>query len=318
MLHRFSNMSIYIHRTYALRVGDRIADSVNRGPFAFYVTIRPSGVERPMKNNRLAVLIFLIPMAVWSMGSSDSEQTDNIGIEPAQEQPRQDDLLTLAGSGNAAGVESLLKVDVDLNQTDENGRSALHAVAESGNADIAAILLSRGISIDIQDKNGKTPLLLAVESSSIDVIELLADAGADIGLTDSSGQTPASAAMMKSTEVLAALVNEDNIDSSSVSGKPLLHAAAATGRTAMLTVLLSEGADPMTQDSRGLTALDEALSASVGIAQGPMRRIAAPKRFTDSEGSFVVVYRRAPSNRQSGDSLRLRFHGAAPCLGKWA
>ena len=219
-----------------------------------------------MKKNRLAVIIFLIPMAVWSMGGSDSQPADNVGIEPAQDQPKQDDLLTMASQGNAAGVERILKVDVDLNQSDGNGRTALHAVAESGNADIASILISRGISIDPQDNDGKTPLMVAVESSSVEVIERLVDAGADIGISDSSGRTPASAALKKSAEVLAALVNEDNIDSPSVSGQPLLHAAASAGLTDQLSVLLAEGADSTTKDSQGKTALDAALSGSVGIA----------------------------------------------------
>jgi ankyrin repeat protein len=55
---------------------------------------------------------------------------------------------------------------VHADQTDEHGRSALHAAAHAGFADIVALLLLRSVRaracVNVRDLAGATPLFLAV------------------------------------------------------------------------------------------------------------------------------------------------------------
>lgn len=66
------------------------------------------------------------------------------------------------GHGRAAAVEYLLDVcKVNVDDTTDSGRSALHFAAEKNNADAVTVLLARGADSN-KDAGGKTPLLLSV------------------------------------------------------------------------------------------------------------------------------------------------------------
>ncbi len=139
----------------------------------------------------LLITASLLFFAGCATRSGTGHSNNNIGIETENQSRREKSLLELTESGDAAGVEKLLKVDIDLNAADDSGRTALHAAAVSGDADIAAILLIRGAKIDPVDDLGRTPLLLAVQNGNAEVAELLAARQADITITDDSFLTNA-------------------------------------------------------------------------------------------------------------------------------
>jgi len=69
--------------------------------------------------------------------------------------------------------------DVDVNGTDDCGRSSLHHAARVGNAEAVKTLLLAGAEVNILDDAGRTPLMEACCSGSIQVIQSLITAGAD-------------------------------------------------------------------------------------------------------------------------------------------
>lgn len=220
-----------------------------------------------MKRKALVLLIVLVPIFLRAGGQKDSEGADNAGIEETKPGKSVDSILQLAESGDTDGIERLLKVDIDLNETDESGRTALHTVAGSGDVDIVTILLIRGAKIDPEDNSGRTPLLVAVNNGSTEVVEVLSAAGADISLQDNFGTSPASQSLINSPEQLSALLTDENINLSVLNGMPILHAAAASGLYNHLGVILTEGADTKLSDESGRTALDAALTSPVGLNQ---------------------------------------------------
>lgn len=205
--------------------------------------------------------------SLWAGGQKDTDALNDVGIEPEKEGQTADSLLGLAESGDTVGVERMLKVDIDLNETDDSGRTALHAAAETGNLEIVTILLLRGAEIDRRDDSGRTPLLLAVRNDRPAVVEALSTAGADISLVDVSGNSPASLCLSSATLQLPFLLNSKNINQDVIDGKPILNAAAYRGLYELLPTIIDEGADLVKQDSEGMTALDNALSGNVILSK---------------------------------------------------
>jgi ankyrin repeat protein len=88
--------------------------------------------------------------------------------------PEDDDELHLpelvywASLGEVVEVEKSLANGVDVNQTDEEGYSALHAAAENGYLDVVKLLVEKGA--DVQHKTQYTALELAEMAGNEDVI----------------------------------------------------------------------------------------------------------------------------------------------------
>ena len=88
--------------------------------------------------------------------------------------PEDDDELHLpelvywASLGEVVEVEKSLANGVDVNQTDEEGYSALHAAAENGYLDVVKLLVEKGA--DVQHKTQYTALELAEMAGNADVI----------------------------------------------------------------------------------------------------------------------------------------------------
>lgn len=71
---------------------------------------------------------------------------------------------------NIAAAQELLHHNIDSNQGDISGQSALH---ESKSAAMTELLISFGANIDQQDASRNTPLMAAIKKNSIDIINLL-------------------------------------------------------------------------------------------------------------------------------------------------
>ncbi len=220
-----------------------------------------------MKRILLVIIIVLSSVYLWAGGQKDPESSSDSGIEDSNAGEDPASLLDMAGSGDADGIEHLLKVDIDLNETDSSGKTALHVAAESGNAEIVSILLIRGADIDVQDKRGRTALILAVYGAKSEVVKVLSSAAADISIQDDSNNSPASLILGESPDLLDSLLTDENINLQVIDGMPLLHAAARSGLYKQLEILLSNAADINILDKSGNTALDDALTSPVGVNQ---------------------------------------------------
>lgn len=107
--------------------------------------------------------------------------------------------------------------------------------------DIVHLLLEHGANPNIVDQNGSSPLHLASWTGDYEVVKLLIGQG-------STGN----ANHRQSADIN--LKNKDN--------ETALHSAAQYGHTAVVSLLLSQGADPFIRNIRAETALD--LSAQYG------------------------------------------------------
>lgn len=89
--------------------------------------------------------------------------------------------LIVASQFKSAAIANLL-LDVpgiDVNHSDQSGKTALHFAAELGREDIVRALLQHHADPDPKDNENETPLFLAAKNGSVPVVKMLQEAGAD-------------------------------------------------------------------------------------------------------------------------------------------
>ena len=136
---------------------------------------------------------------------------------------------------------------------------------------VAALLASA-----CDEQPPESGLIQAARSGSLDSMNRLLDAGADMNLPGPTGDgwdaTPLQHAILARQPGAVRLLLDRGADPNRVAGPnapaPLLLAAGDTD-PAFVTLLLAHGADPATEDERGVTPLSLAVAA--GTINGPDR-----------------------------------------------
>ncbi|KAI3443645.1 hypothetical protein Pfo_000310 [Paulownia fortunei] len=142
-------------------------------------------------------------------------------------------------------LHHLLKRGLDPNESDNNGRTALHIAASKGNENCVLLLLDFGADPNSRDSEGSVPLWEAMFGSHKPVIKLLSDNGA-ILTTGDVGLFSCSAAEQNNLDLLKEINN----------GCTALHIAVCEGNIEIIKFLLDQGANIDTADESGWTARD--------------------------------------------------------------
>ncbi|KFZ18419.1 hypothetical protein V501_01228, partial [Pseudogymnoascus sp. VKM F-4519 (FW-2642)] len=171
------------------------------------------------------------------------------------------DLALASCLGLLEVVEDILfeeKSDVDLETTDERGRTSLLWAATKGHEVIAKVLLENGAEIEARDNPlSQTSLSVAARGGHKAVVELLLKNEADIEAKDKYGQTPLLLAASGGHEAVIELLlkNEADIEAKDHNGRTLLLLAAEGGHEAVVDLLLKNEADIEAKDHNGRTLL---------------------------------------------------------------
>lgn len=140
-----------------------------------------------------------------ALGGVDEDDDDENGDDEDEE-----DELTLHSAASTGDHEALAVLlaapDCDVNEKDEEGRTALHFACGYGEMACAEALLAAKANADALDKNSNTALHYAAGYGRRDVVQLLIDAGASVVLKNADGKTPSDVARLNNqAEVLQAL-----------------------------------------------------------------------------------------------------------------
>lgn len=131
--------------------------------------------------------------------------------------------LLSAKSGFQECMQRLLTANVNINQQDATGRTALHLVSWFGYHSIMPILLQYNAKIDIADGHGHTALHYACWFGHVQCVNLLIDAKAPLDVQDKTGRTP-------------------------------LHFAVTHNKPEVVLILMKAGANPKIMNVDGKTA----------------------------------------------------------------
>mmetsp|Transcript_17476 Transcript_17476/g.33154 ORF Transcript_17476/g.33154 Transcript_17476/m.33154 type:complete len:291 (-) Transcript_17476:219-1091(-) len=94
--------------------------------------------------------------------------------------------------------------DLDIDATDDNGRTALLLACCMQNTDAVKYVVSNGANVDIQSEDGSTALICAVYRKNMSLVKFLVeDAKADLFLQDTIGMTALDRAEQAQNVVIA-------------------------------------------------------------------------------------------------------------------
>eukprot|EP01097_Dermamoeba_algensis_P012140 TRINITY_DN98_c0_g1_i6.p1 TRINITY_DN98_c0_g1~~TRINITY_DN98_c0_g1_i6.p1 ORF type:complete len:390 (-),score=120.83 TRINITY_DN98_c0_g1_i6:815-1984(-) len=98
----------------------------------------------------------------------------------------------LSESGDLEGLKALFEKgsNVNVDETDQYGDTALHIAAAKGRYEVAKFLISKKANVNQKNKTGSTPLHKAALRSEVPVAGLLVTHGADPELKNESGMRP--------------------------------------------------------------------------------------------------------------------------------
>lgn len=97
-------------------------------------------------------------------------------------------LMASAASESARIFNALLEeAELDLNEVDFFGRTALHYTVQEGLSAWLKRMIDRGANVNIQDDDGLSPVMLAIVHNCMESVRCLVELGADLSLEDVDG-----------------------------------------------------------------------------------------------------------------------------------
>lgn len=90
-------------------------------------------------------------------------------------------LMKVAARGTAAELRRLLSKKLDVNQTNDNGQTALlYAAYYNLEPDVVALLLAAGSKVDHKDRHNAAALNYAALAGNVEAVRALIQAGANV------------------------------------------------------------------------------------------------------------------------------------------
>ncbi|MCJ1270547.1 hypothetical protein MMC22_010444 [Lobaria immixta] len=154
-------------------------------------------------------------------------------------------------------VRLLLEKGADVKARDKKGQTALREAALNGHVAVVRLLLERRANIEAKDKDGRTALIVAALNGHEAVVRLLLEKGVNIEAKDRHGLTALMWAAWIGHEALVRLLLMEgaNIEAKDEYGQMALMRAAMNGHEAVVRLLLEKGANIEAKDENGRTAL---------------------------------------------------------------
>ncbi len=151
----------------------------------------------------------------------------------------------------------LLRDEVDVNESQADGMTALHWAVYQNQANIVELLIRAKCNVNISTRYQVTPLAIATTHRETETVKLLLDAGADVDFRSPGGETPLMiAARSGNAESIRQLLSHNaSLDAKDKAGQNALMWAADEGNLKAVDALISAGADLNASTPGGFTAM---------------------------------------------------------------
>nr|GEW86305.1 potassium channel AKT1-like [Tanacetum cinerariifolium] len=205
-------------------------------------------------------------------------------------------------------LHKLLKKGLDPNESDNNGRTALHIAASKGSENCVNLLLDYGADPNSTDSEGNVPLWEAIMGGYDTVVGPLTSYGATLSSGD-VGKFSCIAAEQNNLNLLKKIIRHGgDVTGARSDGYTALHAAVCEGNIEIVKFLLDKGANIDQQDHHGWTSRD--LADQQGHED--IKNLFLTVKFTD-EHQFTrpapALLVPIPEEKRVRDSLRVKFLG---------
>ncbi|XP_051137334.1 potassium channel AKT2/3 isoform X2 [Andrographis paniculata] len=152
-------------------------------------------------------------------------------------------LLTVAGTGNAAFLNELLKAGLDPDVGDVRGKTPLHIAASKGHEDCVVVLLKHACSLHLRDSHGNTALWDALAAKHHSIFKILYH-WACISDPYIAGDLLCTAAKRNDLQILKELLKHGlYVDSKDRHGQTAIQVATAEAHIDVVKFLLMNGSE---------------------------------------------------------------------------
>lgn len=161
--------------------------------------------------------------------------------------------MILDGKGNEA--KSLFETKTDINETNANGDSSLHAAAQVNDADMVTFLIIKGADTELKNHDGDTPLHVAVSCGSVDAADALVKGDADIFAVNAAGLVPLNMGLEQDARFYDVFITQKNGRLRDGAGDSLVHYFVRKKNGAAVQQCIKRGLPLDVRDNYGKTPL---------------------------------------------------------------
>jgi len=174
--------------------------------------------------------------------------------------------IQAAERGETDKVLQWIKDGVNINTTDDQGRTAILAATHGNQVDTVKALIQAGADINLQANNLDNPFLYAGAEGLLEILKVLIDAGADPTITNRFGGTALIPASEHGyVEVVKELLTRSKVNVNHINDlgwTALMEAIILNNggeqQQQVIQLLIEHGADVTIPDNKGITPLEHA------------------------------------------------------------
>ncbi|CDK30928.1 ankyrin repeat domain-containing protein [Candidatus Babela massiliensis] len=170
-------------------------------------------------------------------------------------------LIAAVQLGREDLVKLLIRLGLSVNRKNKRNETALMYAAGKGLENIVRLLLEHRTSIDDKDDYGTTALMKASFNGHIDIVKLLIENKANVNARGDHGRTTLmDASEQGHYEIVKLLIDQGaNVNAHDVWFNTALMEASFHGETNIVKLLIDQGANVNAKDDQGRTALMKAI-----------------------------------------------------------
>lgn len=210
------------------------------------------------------VILLLSLMCIFSCVSTPKTETTQNQIAEKKETKNIQQLIL---EGRSSEAKELFQAKIDINETDENGNTALHTAAKINDTDLVTFFIYKGANVELKNNDGDTPLHVAIKNNAKGTTSLLSSIGTNIFARDGNGISALELGLAKGYEYYDAIITTKTGLAKDDNNRNLVHYLVETENKEALAYCLKKEIPLSCVDINGNTPLSLAYAknSAVGI-----------------------------------------------------